>query len=180
MTRALVLAVAALAAVAAVDALRGDPPEAARPTQRSEDVSTARLVRAPLLPYVADGRFLRERVLYAGREYLSAEVIEEAFPVAVEGPLHISRLTAAPDGTIVLGVYRFPYEGEARGAVQVWRQRRLVTAFPVPSGYFGGGLGVSRDARYVATFAHDGELTGVFDSRGRPLARLPDSFLYVS
>jgi hypothetical protein len=179
MSRLLVVAVLSLAALAAADALRdtasSEPPapRAAEPRQR------ATLVRAPALPYTTDGPYLKKRVLYAGREYLSAEAVEEAFPVEVEGPLDISRMSVAPDGTVVLAVYRFPLHGPARGAIELWHRRRLVAAFPVPTGYFGGGVAVSRDARYVATFSYDGQIRGIYDRTGRPLSELPESFLYV-
>jgi hypothetical protein len=177
-SRVVVVAVLALALAALADALR-DTASPERPGARSNGAPQARLVRAPPLPFSTDGPFLHKRVLFAGREYLSADAVENAFPGNVEGPLDISRFSVAPDGTLVLAVYRFPLRGEARGAIELWHRRRLVSAFPVPPGYFGGGLAVSRDARYVATFSYDGQLRGVFDRTGRRLSHLPESFLYV-
>jgi hypothetical protein len=178
LSRLLVAAVLALAAAAAADTLRGTGPER-RPAAKGAGRPAPRLVRAPALPFATDGPFQHTRVVFGGREYLSAEAIDGAFPVPVDGPLHISRLSVAPDGTLALGVYRFPAQGPARGAIELWHRRELVSAFPVPPGSFGGGLAVSHDARYVATFWYDGRLRGVFDRTGRRLAEAPESFLYV-
>ncbi|MDQ4081966.1 MAG: hypothetical protein M3123_03645, partial [Actinomycetota bacterium] len=112
-------------------------------------------------------------------EYLSRDAVARAFPVRVEGPLDISKVAVAPDGTLVLAVYRFPADRPAQGALEFWRGRTLLSAFPVPPGYFGGGLAFNRDGSLVATFSYDGQLRGVFDRRGRRLESLPTSFLYV-
>ena len=181
LSRVVVTAVFVLAAAAAGDAVRGvGSEEAARlGSAREPAVPATRLGPSGARRFAADGAFLRKRVLRSGKEYLDAAAVEKAFPVPVDGPLDISKIALAPDGTLVLAVYRFPSDGPARGALELWRGRRLVGAFPVPPGYFGGGLAFDRDGSLIATFSYDGQLRGVFDRRGRRLSGLPESFLYV-
>jgi hypothetical protein len=180
-TKLVVAAVFVLAAAAAGDALRGVGVE-----ERSREariaparVETTALRRGRAAQYVGAGAFLRKRVLRSGEEYLGAEAIERAFPVRAEGPLDISKIAVAPDGTLVLAIYRFPPRGEAQGGLELWRGRRLVGSFPVPPGYFGGGLAFNRDGSLVATFSYDGQLRGVFDRQGHRVSGLPESFLSV-
>jgi hypothetical protein len=179
-TRVLVAAMVLLAAAAAGDALRGSGADGSSPHERAPvPEAERRLVGQLRSLFRPGGARLDDRVLYAGREYLGSKAIADAFPSDVRGPVHIAKLTVARDGTLALGVYRFPSGRPFEGAVELWRRRRLVGAFRVPDGYFGGGLALSRDARYVATFSHDGQLRAVFDRTGRRLSHLPDSFLYV-
>jgi len=181
--RFLVVAVFVLAAAAAGDAFRGEPGRVAaleRPAvEERATVAPPRLVLGKANRFRAVGPFLNKRVLRAGKEHLPAEAVEAAFPGDVAGPLDISKVAVAPDGTLVLAVYRFPLGRPAVGALQFWRDRRLLSAFEVPTGYFGGGLAFSRDGRLVALFSHDGGLRGVYDRGGRLLSGLPDSFLSV-
>ena len=119
MTKLVVAAVAVLAAVAAADAVRDDP-------KRDAGAAAARAASVPrhveFVPgrsgvFRGHGHYLHDHVLRRGREYLSADEIAAAFPVPVEGPLDISQVAVAPDGTLVLGVYRFPARSDARGAL---------------------------------------------------------------
>ena len=160
-----------LTGLATADALRRgtDPAPALPPRNEAQRAPATRFAVATTGGFEGAGPYLHNRVERNGREYLSAEAIEAAFPVPVDGPLDISKIAVAPDGTLVLAVYRFPAEGEAHGALEVWDRRRLVSAFPVPSGYFGGGLGFSGDAKLIATFSYDGAVRGVFDRSGRRL-----------
>jgi hypothetical protein len=173
-TRALVGAVLVLAAAAATDALRDPGEDGAAPRAPESERRLAGRLGSLFRPA---GPRLEDRVLYAGREYLGPDAIAAAFPSQVGGPVHVAKLAVARDGTLALGVYRFPSGRPFEGAVELWRRRRLVGAFPVPNGSFGGGLALSRDARYVATFSHDGRLRGVFDRRGRRVAERPETFL---
>jgi hypothetical protein len=180
-TKLVVAAVLVLAAAAAGDALRGVGAGERWSGGRTapQRVESTALRRGRAEEYASSGAFLRKRVLRSGREYLGAEAIERAFPVRTEGPLDISKVAVAPDGTLVLAIYRFPASGEAEGALELWRGRRLVGAFSVPPGYFGGGLAFNRDGSLLATFSYDGQLRGVFDRQGRRLSGLPESFLSV-
>ncbi|MDQ3858831.1 MAG: hypothetical protein M3327_10365, partial [Actinomycetota bacterium] len=117
--------------------------------------------------FVAAGPRLPDRVLRRGRGYLSSEAIAAAFPATVRGPVHVAQLAASASGILALGVYRFPSSQPMQGAIELWRGRRLVGAFPVPSGYFGGGIALDRDGALVATFSPDGTLRGIFDWTGR-------------
>lgn len=177
MTKVVVTAMFVLAAAAAGDALRGPGSERPAREYRSEAPSRGGvdLVQGITQDFASDGSFLHKRVLRAGKEYLSAEAIERAFPVPVDGPLDISKLAVAPDGTLVLAVYRFPADGHARGALEFWRGRRLVGAFAVPPGSFGRGLAFNRDGSRVATFSYDRRLSGVFDRHGRRFSSFSDS-----
>jgi hypothetical protein len=175
--RVVVAAVFVLAAAAAGDALRERGPEervAGDPPQGGSTV-------APLVGgrghnfVVRGGGLFRDTVFRAGSVYLSAEEIAAAFPGESEHPIDVSKVAVAPDGTLVLGVYRFNPGLAAEGAVELWRGRRLVGAFLVPPGYFGGGFAFSSDASRIGTFSIDGSLNGVFDRRGRLVSGLLDS-----
>ena len=182
MTKLVVAALVVLAAAAAADAVRtrADDRPAAAPAETERETRETTFVLGEARGFVGDGRYLHTRVLRDGREYLSREQIERAFPVAVEGPLDITELAVAPDGTLVLEVYRFPRGERVRSALQFWRGKKLEAAFAVPPGSFGGGLAFNRDGSLVATFRYDGELGGVFDRRGRLVSStLPDSFLFL-
>ena len=176
MTRLIVLGVLALAVVAVADGLRSratTAPRVAEPTP-----PTVRLVDGGGHEFVAAGERLQDRVLRNGVAYLSADAIRAAFPVDVPGPIDISRIAVARDGsTIALALYRFPSATPAQGAVELWSDRRPVGGFGVPPGYFGGGLTFNRDGSLVATFSYDGQLRGVFDRTGRRIEGLPQSFL---
>ncbi len=173
--RALVVAVVLLAAAATVDAFReagGDDGE--RDGRRAGATAAPALVSGAgeFLPV---GRRLDDRVLRGSEEYLSAEAIADAFPAPVGGPIDVAKVAAAPNGTLALGIYRFPSAQPAQGAVEVWADGRLVGAFTVPPGYFGGGLALTPDGRRIAAFGHDGSLRGVFDRQGRRLPGLDGS-----
>ena len=90
-----------------------------------------------------------------------------AFPVVRSGLVDIAHVAVAPDGTLVLAVWRFPWTGGVRTALQLWRKGRLVAAFPVPPGSFAGGLGFSADGRLVATYSSDRRSAKLFDRSGR-------------
>ena len=123
---------------------------------------------------VAVGAFTRKRVLKNGREYLNAQQVDAAFPGGEEGdPFDISHLAAAPDGTIALGVYRFPAKRPAQAAVELWRDGRLVSAFPVPPGSFVGGLGFAADGRLVATVLADSYTVRLFTRSGERRGSMP-------
>jgi hypothetical protein len=180
MTKLVVVSVLLLAGAAAADAVR----DLARPDAKAVASGARNLQRARLVPtdaarFTAAGPYLKKRILRDGREYLGADAIEDAFPVPVEGPLDISKVAVAPNGTLILAVYRFPPQGEARGAIEVWKGRAPVGGFAVPAGYFGGGLAVNRDGSLVATFSYDGQLRGIFDRRGRRVDGGAASFLAV-
>ena len=180
MTKVVVAAVLVIAAAAAADAVRdaaGGKDERQPRAARTDDFPV--FVSLGKGNFDADGPLLQKRVLRAGDEYLSAEAVEAAFPVPVEGPLDISKIAVSPDGTLVLAVYRFPAHGEPRGALELWRGRRLVSAFAVPRGSFGGGLAFARDGRRIALFRYDGEVA-VFDQRGRRLPGPPGPFVVAS
>ena len=172
--RVLVCAVVVLAAAAAADAFRAGGDGA---LDREADRRPVEERRGPRLAFgagefVPAGRRLNDRVLRGDAEYLSADAIADAFPAPVGGPIDVAQLAAAPNGTLALGIYRFPSAQPAQGAVEVWADGRLVGAFTVPPGYFGGGLALTPDGRTIATFAHDGTLRGVFDREGRRLPGL--------
>ena len=179
-SRVVVAAVLVLALVAATDAVR----RIARADAGGESapVASARVTRADVAvsdraEFATAGPRLPDRVLRRGRAFLGSEAIAAAFPTAVGGPVHVAQLAAAPNGTLALGVYRFPSSRPMQGAIELWRGRRLLGAFTVPSGYFGGGVALDRNGAFVATFSPDGRLRGVFDRDGRRQTRLPGSFL---
>lgn len=173
MTRLVLLAVVVLAAIAAADAFRPEAKERAQPAVRGQNAAPA-VVRKASAGFVAVGAFTRKRVLKNGREYLNADDIDAAFPGGEEGdPFDISHVAAASDGTIALGVYRFPAKEPAQAAVELWRNGRLVSAFPVPPGSFGGGLGFAHEGRLVATMLADGFTVRLFTRSGERRGSVP-------
>ncbi len=177
MTRLVVLGVLALAVVAAADGLRAR--SASPPRVQAKPSAPVRLVDGGRHDYATAGDRLQDRVLLKGKEYLGAEAVRAAFPVDVPGPIAISRIAVARDGTLALALYRFPSATPAQGAIELWSDRTPVGGFGVPPGYFGGGVAFNRDGSLLATFSYDGQLRGVFDRTGRPVDGLPESFLAV-
>ncbi|HEX5468941.1 MAG TPA: hypothetical protein VFW80_07830 [Gaiellaceae bacterium] len=165
MSRLVLAAVVVLVAVAAADAVRPKGKEHVR--LPAEDVAAAPVVHRASSGYVAVGPLTRNRVLRFGREYLSAASVDAAFPGDDVGePLDISHLATAPDGTLALAVYRFPAKDPAEAAIELWRRGRLVSAFRVPAGAFGGGLGFAYGGRLVATLLSDGFNVLLFSRTG--------------
>jgi len=167
MTRLLLAAVVVLVAVAAADAIRPDGKEqavSAAPGPAAPQTSVERSSSG----YVAVGDFTRKRVLHRGREYLSSEAIDAAFPSVETGePFDISHLATAPDGTLALAIYRFPAKQPVEAGVELWRDGRLLAAFQVPAGSFGGGLGFADEGRLVATLFSDGHSVALFSRAGK-------------
>src|SRR5215204_4675597 len=126
MTRLLLAAVVVLVAVAAADAIRPEGRE--RTVSAAPAPSAAKpAVQRSSSDYVAVGAFTRKRVLHHGREYLSTAAIDAAFPSLESGaPFDISHLATAPDGTLALGIYRFPAKRPVEAAVELWREGRLL------------------------------------------------------
>ena len=154
--RLVVLAVIALTAVAAADAVRG------RGAER-EPVAAPR----PAVVFHDNGGFSaagkpRTRVLHKGRLYLTAEQVGEAFPPPLEGvQFDIGHVASAPDGTVALAIYNFGTAGPARNVIELWRDGRLVDSFPVSPGTFGGGIGFT-DAGQLGARAPRGNRITVF------------------
>jgi hypothetical protein len=146
-TKVCVLAVLVLAAVAVADSVRGwgsgrelELLTAPRPAPELQDAGGFTPAGRP-----------RTRVLHKGRVYLTAEQIDEAFPPPLEGVLFdIGHVASAPDGTVALAIYNFGTPGPPRNVIELWRDGRLMDAFPVPPGTFGGGIGFTKDGRLGA------------------------------
>ena len=169
-SKLVVLGLVVLTAVAAADAFRGEPEERIVSRERT---TTHELV-GPTPEYVADGEGMRTRVNRRGREYLTEAQIDEAFPAPLEGlPFDIAHTAVAPDGTLALAVYKLPPTGPIRAAVELWRSGRLVSAFNVPTGAFGGGLGFTSDGRNIATVTPDGHTAVLFSREGERVGRIP-------
>jgi hypothetical protein len=172
-TKLVVTAVLVLAALAAADAFRAAPRERAVSGRVLSNKETY-VVHHASSALVAAGTFTRKRVIRNGREYLSAEAVEAAFPVPLkDAPLDIAYVAGAADGTVALAVYKFPSDGPVRAALELWRGRKLLSAFPVPEGIFAGGLGFAEDGRLVAALSSDGLLVHLFTRDGRPAGREP-------
>jgi hypothetical protein len=157
-----------LAALAAADGLRragSGERGAARAAEVGPPVRAVAAGRA--LGHVAVGSFTRTSVVRQGREVLGSDEVADAFPGVREGTIDIAHVAVAPDGTLVLAVWRFPWTGGVRRALQLWHDGRLVAAFPVPAGSFAGGLGFSADGKLVATYSSDRRRATLFDRSGR-------------
>jgi hypothetical protein len=170
-SRLVVLGVLVLAAVAAADSFRGDPKERLLSNERTQ---RQRLVGNPVPEYVAEGERARTRITRRGREYLTPAQIDAAFPAPLEGlPFDVAHLAVAPDGTLALAVYKMPPTGPIRAGVELWRDGTLVSAFVVPTGSFGGGLGFTADGEHVATVTPDGHTAVLFSREGERVGRIP-------
>ena len=186
LSRLVVAAVALVATLAVLDAVRGHsepsapaaaPARETRVAERDRAEGVGRLVeRAPGHYFRADGGRLGRRVVIGGREYLGHAAIEAAFPTPGSGWINVSRIELAPDGTLVLALHRFAPSGDVVGALQLWRARRLVSAFPVPARSFEDGIGFGRGGAVIVTFDADGQALH-YDRRGR---RVPPSALRAS
>lgn len=173
MSKLVVVGVFVLAAVATADAFR-DPPRERSASGKAAAVQERLVVHHASSGLVAVGAFTRKRVLRNGREYLSAEAVDAAFPAPLGGiPFDIAYVAGMSDGTVALGVYKFPADGPARAAIELWRDRKLVSAFRVPDGMFAGGLGFAEHGRLVAALSADGLLVHLFTRDGRPAGRQP-------
>jgi hypothetical protein len=156
LTKLVVLAVLVLTAIAAADALRGRD-GGAQPRPRADSVPEL----GDAGGYTLAGR-PKTRVLVDGGVYLSADQIADAFPDPLEGVLfEIGHAAMAPDGTLALAIYNFGMSGRPRNAIQLWREGKLVAAYSVPPGTFGGGIGFTADGRVIAR-APRGDETRIF------------------
>jgi hypothetical protein len=166
-----VVAVLALAAVAAADAVRGDSSSrvVAGPAEREEARPALAAEAAGGFEAVADGRLTRTRVVRNGREVLSSEQIDAAFPVRFEegGTFDVADLAVAPDGTLAVAVYEFPAAGSVRSGIELWKSGRLVGAFEVEPGSFAGGIAFTDDGRLLAAFEQGRRGVTAYDRSGR-------------
>jgi hypothetical protein len=168
-SRIVVFALLALTAVAAADSFRGQPSER---TVREGRTEGQRLVGSTP-EYVAEGTGMRTRVTRRGRAYLTAGQIDAAFPAPLEGiPFDVAHLAFASDGTLALAVYKLPATGPIRAAIELWRNGELVSAFLVPTGSFGGGLGFSRSTGRLATVAADERTAVLYSREGKRIGRV--------
>jgi hypothetical protein len=168
MTKAVVIAVLVLAAVAAADAVRA---RSDRTTAEPFHAAGRETVVHPITSsgFSPGGENIHNRVLLNGREHLSPSQIAEAFPTPLPGALFsIAHLAADEDGTLVVAIYGFPRAGEAADGIEIWRHGRLESSFLVPVGTFGGGVGFAAEGRLVAGLSGDGLVVHLFTRRGRP------------
>jgi hypothetical protein len=157
-TRVVVAAVLTLAAAAAADAL--DDSTGGQRVARASGLRAAPAVPAGFAmrgDFTVAGGYLQTRVLRDGREYLSANAVDVAFPTPHEGPFDITDLAVARDGTLALAVYRFPANHPAHAGIELWRNRRLVGAFTIAPGTASGGLAFSADGTLILLTAIDGD-----------------------
>jgi hypothetical protein len=176
LARLVVVAVLALAAVAAADAVRESSAE--QVTVGPDPPQQGLRPRAPAgdthgYVAVADGRLTKTRVVRQGEEVLSSNDLNRAFPVPFEegGTFDIADLAVAPDGTLAVAVYKFPAAGAVHAGIELWKDDRLVASFEVPPGSFAGGIGFSSNGALVAAYA--GDRVTLFNRTGRPEASLP-------
>ena len=173
LTRLLVGAVVLVAAVAAADALRpalpgAEPPAPLGPRAR---LTSWRIDRgpAPCRSLVPDacGRYLVAggAIQRSGRPHLDARMLGGAFPGRPSGRVRAVRVAEGFGGSLAVAVR----DAAGRGAVEIWRGRRVVGSFPLPASSFAGGLGFSPGGHLVATFDDRGRAT-LHDLRGNEVA----------
>lgn len=142
--RLVLAALAAVAVVALVDAVRTDEP-AERATTRDDG----------LLIDLASSR--------NGTEIAPAR-LRRAFPGPEPSSLAVSKVAAAPDGIVAVAVSYVSGRERARAAVELWDGEELVRSFPVPAGSFSRGLWFAGRGRALAATGWDG--TSYVWSRG--------------
>jgi hypothetical protein len=172
MTKLVVIAVLALAALATADAFRTRA--GTSPGGESIPARTEKRIVHPLTSsgFSAGGETIHNRVLLNGREHLSPSQIAEAFPTPLPGALFsIAYVAVDEDGTLVVAIYGFPRPGEAADGIEIWRHGRLQASFLVPVGTFGGGVGFAAQGRLVAGLSGDGLVVHLFTRRGRPVGQ---------
>jgi hypothetical protein len=173
-TRIVVVAVFALAAVAAADTIR---PETLETSRRTPAAGSGLIPHDPASDFALAGSPVHNRVLHRGREYLSPDQVERAFPAPLPGAFfQIAHLAAKQDGTVAIAIYGFPAGGEPADAIQVWKDGNLEASFRVPPGTFGGGIGFADEGRLIgalspnrlvlALFTLDGSRVGHRSARG--------------
>lgn len=133
--RLVVAALAALAVVAGLDAVRNDEP--------------------PQRP-AADERLLIDLASSRDGTEIAPVELRRAFPGTEPSSLAVSKVAAAPDGLLAVGVSYVPGFERARAAVELWDGDRLVRSFAVPAGSFSRGLWFAGDGRAVAGTGWDG------------------------
>jgi hypothetical protein len=176
LSKAVVAAVALLAAVAVGDAVRQsglfrDEPEARTPVART---TRWRIDRGPtpcrsLVPG-ACGRYrvLDGAVTRDDEPFLDRGDLARAFPGAPPAqPVGAFRVARAPDGALAVAVL----DGLGRGAVELWAGRRPVARFRVPARSFRAGLGWSPAGDLVATYPRRGRPT-LYDRSGARVAEV--------
>ena len=173
-TKLVVLGLVVLSAIAAADSFRGDGEERTVSQRTTTQRTTTHTLVGPAPEYVADGEGTRTHIDRNGREFLTEEQIDAAFPAPLDGlPFDIAHTAVAPDGTLAVAVYKLPPTGPIRAAIELWREGDLVNAFIVPTGSFGGGLGFTADGRAVATVTPDGLTAVLFSRDGERVGRIP-------
>ena len=169
-SRIVILAVVVLTAVAAADAFRGEPEER---IVREERTTTHRLL-GPRPEYVAAGEGMHTRIERLGREFLSEEQIDDAFPAPLEGlPFNIAHTAVAPRrdaraGRLQASADRTDPRGRRALAKREPRER-----FHCADRRLGGGLGFTADGRDVATVTPDGRTAVLFSREGERVGRIP-------
>jgi hypothetical protein len=173
MTKLVVIAVLALAALATADAFRTRAATSAAGSESTPAPPKERIVHPKTSSgFSAGGKNVHNRVLLNGREYLSPRQLAAAFPTPLPGALFsIAHLAADEDGTLVVAIYGFPGAGEAADGIEIWRHGRLESSFLVPVGTFGGGIGFAAEGRLVAGLSGDGLVVHLFTRRGRPMGQ---------
>jgi hypothetical protein len=171
MTKLVVVAVLALAAVATGDAIRPGTVE----ERTSSPAGGDELLRYPTNPeFALAGSPIHNRVLFRGREYLGADEIKEAFPAPLPGAFfEIAHLASKPDGTVVLAIYGFPAGGEPANAIQVWKDGNLEASFRVRPGTFGGGIGFVDEGRLIGALSPNRLVVTLFTHDGRHAGHRP-------
>jgi hypothetical protein len=165
MTRIVVVAVLALAAVAAADTIR---PEALETARRAPAPIGELMQHDPASHYALAGSPVRNRVLYRGGEYLSPDQVKRAFPAPLPGALfQIAHLAAKEDGTVAIAIYGFPAGGEPADAIQVWKDGNLEASFLVPPGTFGGGIGFADAGRLIGALSPNRLVLALYTLDGR-------------
>ena len=162
-SKLVVVAIAALVAIAAADALRPHASVAPRTTTRPQPSV------ALSIPPV-EAVYAQEHVVQSGRVVLTPEQIDRGFPAPLSGPFTIQDLIVERDGTIAVAVVRFPPARQPRGAIEFWRKGRFVGGFTLPAELLSDGLGLSPGGRYLATYSAGHTRATFFDRRGNRVA----------
>jgi hypothetical protein len=143
--RLVLAALAAVAVVALVDAVRTDERRPPREDGLLIDLASSR-----------DGTTI------------APVKLRRAFPGPEPRSLAVSKVAAAPDGVVAVAVSYVSGRERARAAVELWDGAELVRSFAVPAGSFSRGLWFAAEGRALAATGWDGS-SYVWSRRGRRL-----------
>jgi WD40 repeat protein len=110
---------------------------------------------------------LAPTLLRDGEVVLGANELARGFPADGEGPLDVVGYDARPDGLLAVVAVRFESGRRPRRLLQLWRERRLEAAIPLPELSLPAGYG--RLGEHVEFGPTGREVAVAFPGAGKPM-----------